>query len=344
MIIILGSFLECFFIMVNNIENIAIVGMGSAGRRHFNVIRKLFPQKKISIIRSGKGEKCPEDELANYNFSSISEACEIKIDAAIIASPANLHIEQSEELIKRKIHVLIEKPISISKDKVMHLHKLAHENSVVAQLGYVLRHNKSLQYFNSIIKKGYIGKPVSGRVVCSSYLPNWRSGQDYKVSVSARPELGGGVLLELSHELDYLMWIFGKFIEVQAQIVHSEILDVSCADTAMIIAKQSNGFVSSTHLDFNSHINIRQCHVTGSDGTMVWDGINHKVTYNGKEGSFTKYFRRGIESMYEKQILSFFKACSKNNVPSVTLRDGFSVMYAIESIEKSNKHRMRVIL
>lgn len=321
----------------NYLKHIAIVGMGSAGRRHFRIVKKLFPNMIISLVRSGKGKKCLEDEIADNLFKSIPEACENNVDAAIISSPANLHIPQSEKFIKQKIHVLIEKPISTSKKHILELNELAENNTTIAQVGYVLRHNKSLQYFEAKIREGFIGNPLNGRIVCSSYLPNWRPGQNYKNSVSAKPELGGGVLLELSHELDYLIWLFGDFLEVQSKIIKSNNLGIQCSDTAYIISKHPNNFICSIHLDFNSQISTRECYVTGSEGTIVWDGVNQTVHYNGINGYFKKSFNKKTDYMYQNQILNFFKSCMYQEIPSVKLLDSFKVMEVIELIEKSDR-------
>ena len=50
---------------------------------------------------------------------------------------------------------------------------------------------------------------TSARVICSSYLPDWRPGVDYRTVYSAHKALGGGVTIDLIHEWDYLVDLFG---------------------------------------------------------------------------------------------------------------------------------------
>jgi predicted dehydrogenase len=115
-----------------------------------------------------------------------------------------LHVEQARILIKADVPILIEKPLSVSTAGIDELAALAEGKNVKVLVGYVLRYSHSFQYFQKMIKSRNVGEPLFVRVECGSYLPDWRPGQDYRKSASAKPVLGGGVLLELSHELDYV--------------------------------------------------------------------------------------------------------------------------------------------
>ena len=99
-----------------------------------------------------------------------------------------------------------------------------------------------------------MGEIISLEAHVGSYLPDWRPQKDYKESVSARAELGGGVLLELSHELDYIRWFFGGIDSVIAVLKNSNILGLDVEDGADLILKSSKGLHISLHLDFNSRI------------------------------------------------------------------------------------------
>ena len=101
-------------------------------------------------------------------------------------------------------------------------------------VGYNLRYMKSLIKFREILSKKKIGKILSVRSEVGSYLPSWRKDTDYKKSVSAKKKLGGGVLLELSHDIDYLFWLFGKVEWVSATIYKQSNLKIDTEDTAII--------------------------------------------------------------------------------------------------------------
>jgi predicted dehydrogenase len=101
-------------------------------------------------------------------------------------------------------------------------------------VGYNLRFMKSLKKFREILKKNTIGKILSIRSEVGSYLPSWRPDSDYKKSVSAIKKLGGGVLLELSHDIDYLVWLFGNVKWVSSTIHRQSNLKIDTEDTAHI--------------------------------------------------------------------------------------------------------------
>ena len=111
-------------------------------------------------------------------------------------------------LLKAKIPVLIEKPISDNLKKCSELIELMTSNNCLVTVGYVLRHSKILNKFKELINQSDIGKRLYAEIKCGSYLPDWRKDKDYRESVSAKSSLGGGVLLELSHEINYANWQF----------------------------------------------------------------------------------------------------------------------------------------
>jgi predicted dehydrogenase len=113
------------------------------------------------------------------------------------------------------------------------------------------------------------------------YLPDWRPGTDYRKGVSARKDLGGGVLLELSHEFDYLRWFFGDFEVAYCHAGSTGVLDIDVEDRADVIMAGGNDIVANLHLDFLQRKPTRTCKVIGSDGTLVWDAIGNSVALYG---------------------------------------------------------------
>ena len=126
------------------IKTILIIGFGSIGRRHLKIIKKLRPEIKVNLLlRQISLNKVKEQKLINKTFTNIKDAIDEGADAAIVASPANLHIEHSMLLLKAKIPVLIEKPISDNLKKCSELKELMKSNNCLVTVGYVLRHSKN---------------------------------------------------------------------------------------------------------------------------------------------------------------------------------------------------------
>ena len=190
------------------LNRIAIVGLGSIGKRHLRLIKEIRPNIEVTLIRSGVGPSSPEEDMVERVVFSIDEALKYGIDAAIISSPAPFHVEQSIRLLKAGVHLLIEKPLSDRLDNLDNLVRVANESNTKVMVGYVLRYDPAAIEFKKMIESDEIGALMHINIECGSYLPDWRPGHDYKKTVSALSNLGGGVLNELSHELDYFHWFF----------------------------------------------------------------------------------------------------------------------------------------
>jgi predicted dehydrogenase len=89
--------------------------------------------------------------------------------------------------------------------------------------------------------------------------------------------LGGGAVLELSHELDYARWLMGEVSGVTARVAHLSDLDISVEDLAEIVLRFENGALGSVHLDMLQRSPTRSCRIIGTEGTLTWDWSTHGV-------------------------------------------------------------------
>jgi len=327
------------------INCLAIVGLGSIGRRHLRLISEIRPDIKIIVVRSGHGSACDEEKMAVKVTDSIGDAIKEGIQAAIISSPATLHLKQSLELAKNGIHLLIEKPISHTSDRVKELLKIVNENRITIMVGYVLRYDLGAMKFKNWLDNKVKGKILHARIECGSYLPDWRPDQDYRKTVSALPELGGGVLLELSHELDYLHWFFGNPVDVQAQIRNSGTLDINVEDQADLLITSKQGYPITVQIDFNRRHIERKCKVLTTEGELIWDAVNKNVTWKGVNKEQSKYeYNNERNSIYRKQLEVFFDCIENDNDPIVTVKDGINVISLIDAVRNASEKGIRVSL
>lgn len=185
-------------------------------------------------------------------------------------------------------HLLIEKPLSHAATGVQALLQRVCEQNLLLQVGYNLRFLPSLEKFRELIHDGAIGRVLSVRCEIGQYLPSWRQDSDYRLGVSARQELGGGVLLELSHELDYLRWIFGEVAWVSAWIGQRSALEIDVEDTAYLTLgfepdDSGRALVATVNLDFIRHDTTRLCTAIGKQGSLRWNSLrpSGKTTWPG---------------------------------------------------------------
>ena len=173
--------------MSHPIKTVLVVGLGSIGRRHVGIIKELFPEINIVVLRHRQCDKNDIDALGLYKcVTSIDKAIETNPQAAIIANPATKHIEVAEQLANKGIHLLIEKPISDSSMGVQALINICHQNNVVLMTAYNLRFLPSLIEFKKQLQANKIGNIYSVRSEVGQYLPSWRIDKDYRKSVSSQ--------------------------------------------------------------------------------------------------------------------------------------------------------------
>ena len=330
--------------MNNLIQKVLVVGLGSAGRRHVRVIKKIFPEIKIIALRHKKCENKDIESLGLYKcVETIDEAIKICPQAAIIANPSSMHIGVAEELANHGINLLIEKPISNSLEGIQKLIELCQKNNIILMTAYNLRFLPSLIEFKSLIKANKIGSIYSVRSEVGQNLASWRPKSDYKKTVSASKKLGGGVLLELSHEIDYLCWIFGSIVWVKSHISKQSGLDVDVEDSANVIlgfkGVIESELVASLNMDFIRHDNTRKCFVIGEKGTLLWDGISGSINYfeKGANDWIPLFLLKPHKDFtYEEEIKSFFSSIESNELPYISGNDGANVVSIVEAIKKSS--------
>jgi predicted dehydrogenase len=331
------------------INRIAIIGLGSIGRRHLSLILKIKPNIEIILVRSGYGNTYKEEEETAKTVYSISDAIKLGIQAAIISSPATLHVEQALELAKNGVHLLIEKPLS---NELSGAHELLNEinhnnKDIVVMIGYVLRYDIGAIKFNNWLKNKITGDILHARIECGSYLPDWRPDQDYKETVSALSKLGGGALLELSHELDYLYWFFGCPVDVQANLRNSKTLDIDVEDQVDLLLTSKAGYPIVVQVDFNRRYPKRECTVITTDGELIWDAVKKNVTLrtiNNEPCVYNYNYDYERDYIYQRQLEVFFDCIVNNNKPTITIEDGVNVMRLIDASHNAYVLGKKIIL
>ncbi len=262
------------------ISRVLIVGLGSIGKRHLRLARVFLPNADIRILRHQVASE--EPEYSNGCFFDLDEAIAFAPQIAIIASPAPFHVETAMALASVGVDLLIEKPLSDSLVGVTQLLETCEKQGAILLTGYNLRFLPSLNRFRDLLGEGVIGKVLSVRCEVGQYLPSWRPDNDYRQGVSARSDLGGGALLELSHELDYLRWIFGEVDWVKATLTRQSALEIDVEDSAhltMGFSPSADGrkLIGIVSLDFIRHDSTRLCTAIGEAGSLRWNGATGVV-------------------------------------------------------------------
>jgi len=333
-----------------NIERIVIVGLGSIGQKHLIFARSHCPKASIKVLT--KYPKNDPKRNADGYFKTIAEVIEFKPQLVVIANSASLHLKTANKIAKIGAHTLVEKPLSNHFEGVEQLVEAFKKSKSTLLVGYNLRFNPSLRYFKELYKKGIVGNLFSIRSEVGQYLPDWRNGIDYQKSVSAQKSLGGGVLLELSHELDYLIWMFGRPIWITAEIDKVSDLKIDTEDHAMLIMGYQQNDTGrklsvNLNLDFIRHDITRRCTLIGDKGSLRWDGIAGVVERFDIEKNlwieeFSDY-QSGSKS-YNFEWCHFIDCALGKDVPLITAQDGLDVLSIIAAARLSSSYGERVVI
>lgn len=322
------------------IQRALLVGLGSIGKRHLRLLRAALPEADIRVLRHSGCSGAIEH--ADGCYETIEEACGFAPQLSIIANPAPFHLSVAEELAKAGSHLLIEKPLAHEVGEAAKLVDYCQAQGLVCHVGYNLRFLTSLQVFRAAILEAKVGKIHSVRAEIGQYLPDWRPGADYRSAVSAKRELGGGVLLELSHEIDMLRWVFGAFDWVSAWVGRVGNLDIDVEDSALLNFKFASGVVGQLAMDFIRRDPVRRCTAFGEDGSLRWDAIAGTVEiYDTEKQNWERmhHSSAGRDDSYISQIDDLLRAIETQNASNIaaSAMDGVQVLEFINAARQSHE-------
>jgi predicted dehydrogenase len=227
----------------------------------------------------------------------LNQISTLTFDFAVISNPTYLHAKSIDQLIERRIPLFIEKPIFESVDYDLLINKIKY-SKVKTYVACNLRFLESIQYMKSIVGAHRINEVT---IYCGSYLPEWRKNVDYKESYSAKTESGGGVDLDLIHEIDYAYWLFGTPEKVTKFTSSKSSLEIQSYDCAHYYFSYPN-FNLSISLNYYRREPKRTLEVVCEDGTFLVDLIKNKIDFKGEK---LVSFESTIIDTYKTQ-LSFF--------------------------------------
>ena len=311
-----------------------VVGLGSIGRRHLANLRTLLPEADLWALRR-TGADAPDPAVKVV--SSLEAALEAQPQFAVLASPSPFHVADALVLAEAGVHLLIEKPLSDRREGLSRLIEVCHRRSLTLMTGYNLRFAPSLQALRAALPR--IGRVLSVRAEVGQYLPDWRPGTDYHQGVTARPELGGGAVLELSHEFDYLRWLLGEVTSVCALTSTQGDLGLIVEDLAEVLLTFESGAVGSVHLDLLQRAPTRTCRVIGTEGTLAWDGLSHGLRLF-TQGGWTELLRpedapADRNRMYLDELSHFLGCIESGAMPRVTGEDGLRALEIALAVKAS---------
>ncbi len=294
---------------------VSVFGTGSIGSRHLRVFRDLIGAEVSAIpVRPTR-----RTELEANGFevrSNLEEAVAAGACALVIATDTSRHMADLRSAIDLGCAVLVEKPLAANVSGLSEAARLITEGAGPVHVACDLRFDLSLLNFRQRLPE--IGTVHAVRIECQSYLPDWRPDRDYRQSYSARAE-EGGVLLDLVHEIDYAVWLFGAPSRVFAQLQNSGRLGIESEEAADLYWETPDGAALSIRLDYLSRTTHRTMQAYGSSGEIVWDGVAQTVTLRIKnQPPQTEHFPQDRDATMRDQNAAFLRAACGGDPGTLT--------------------------
>jgi len=300
------------------IKRALVIGYGSIGEKHSRILGKILGMDNLHVLSSQKN-------IPFNRIESIDSLEDLNPDYIVIAKDTSQHLEYIKEIENRLVNktVLVEKPLFAKKETFEGINNKYF-------VGYNLRFHPLLNKLKELIQKQTI---YTVSIRCNSYLPNWRPNQDYSLTSSASKAKGGGVLLDLSHEIDYLMYLVGDIEPVFSKNSKISDLNIDSDDHLFVFGNIKQGGMFQINLNYFSRNLIRKVEIETKDSSFELDFINSNLVV------FDSLKKQVISSKafaLEKTYRSIHNDIINNIEDRVCdMNEGLKVMEVIDQIQSS---------
>jgi predicted dehydrogenase/L-amino acid N-acyltransferase YncA len=296
---------------------VAVLGQGSIGRRHAAILQQLG----CDVV--------PFDPAVPGEATS-EEAALRAADAAVVASPSSEHERHAVLALRAGVPVLVEKPLALDAAGAARIGLEAEMVSGILDVAMNLRHHPGILKARDLAPE--IGRIVRASAWCGSWLPGWRDS-DYRHSYSAQRSLGGGVLLDAIHEIDYMLWLLGPSSRATGVASHVSSLEIDVEDVAMVHVEHASGTLTSITLDYVDRTYHRGCRLVGEMGTVDWDWTRGTVRLHRADGStIESSVATDVGPTYVSQMRRFLGVVRGEARPLVSIADARAALEVVDAI------------
>ena len=304
---------------------IVFVGLGSIATRHLKNVHGYLASQgdccEVDLYRSSLNRPLADElkPLVNNCYLYADEIpAERMYNVVFVTNPTSMHYETLERFAKHTKSFFIEKPVFDSTKVDEQIFETI--NNILSYVACPLRYNAVLQYVKQHVN---LDNVLCARAMSSSYLPDWRPGQDYRQIYSAHKDLGGGVSIDLIHEWDYLTWLFGMPTECHQMIGKVSKLEIDSDDLAIYIGRNEKT-TFELHLDYFGRKPQRTLDLFTTEETIHCDLLAGTVSYL-KEGRIIKL--ESDRNAYQlAEIAHFFEIINNKTINDSTPEHAYQVL------------------
>ncbi len=310
---------------------VLFVGFGSIAQKHFQALRSLRPNTTIYALKSGNQSSEDSRIIDLYHWAEVP----LDLNFAIISNPTFKHTEVLERLIEYSIPLFIEKPISHRLEGLNKLAAQIKQSGVISYVACNLRFLPVMQYLKTELLPT-VSNIEEVSVYCGSFLPDWRPGKDFKKIYSANEEMGGGVHLDLFHELDYTYWLFGMPQRSFCTLRNNSSLCISAIDYAHYQFLYAS-FTSCITLNYYRRDTKRTIEIVTSETTYAVNLLNNSIIDSEGNSIFegqTYTINNTYYDTYISQMKYFLGMLEGANPPFNTFLESLKILEICLESEK----------
>tara|TARA_A100001011_G_scaffold392628_1_gene480605 strand:+ start:83 stop:1108 length:1026 start_codon:yes stop_codon:yes gene_type:complete len=326
-------------------KNILIIGGGSIGIRHARNLIKVVEDVKIFSYRFSNNITIKQLNKVTY-VKDLHKAI-MSSDGIVIANRTDLHLEVAKYALSNKKPIFIEKPLSHSMVGVKEIETLKNENKLIVESGFMLRFHPNLIKLKEILLSREYGNVHYVRSSVGQFLPDWRPQTDHRKGYGAKRKWGGGVTLDLIHEIDLIRWLFGEIKLVSAMMGFTPELEIETETISQLNLKTDSDILIQLHLDYLRPSYGRYTEIVCDKGTLLWNYLTGKITLESSNSEISILHEVEIDfqrnDMYVNEIKHFLASINgQSQKKAATLDDSIKALKICFAAHLSNKEKIFV--
>lgn len=303
---------------------VLVLGAGSAGSRHARNLLRLGATVAVADVDEQRAAAVEGARVVPSDVRGLDG-----FDGIVVATPTAFHAEHAHAALGTGAKVLVEKPLAASAAELGELVAAADRLTV----GYNLRLHQPVERLRDLLVQGRAGRIALVRVWFGSNLADWRPERDYRTTYSAVAALGGGVLLDASHELDLLVWLWGRdWVVDGAALARRSSLDIDVEDVAVALLRTRGGMPAVVMLDAVSRRYRRGVEVVGEDATVRLDWSVGAIEVEDASGTSVEDVSATVEESYRREDAAFLDFVRGEAGPAVNFEDAAASVVIADAI------------
>lgn len=323
---------------------VLVTGCGSIGRRHIKNLLSFGDVEVLAHDITIDGRNKVLEMFGIKAYEDYADALDSGPDAVVVATPTNEHAASALKAAEAGCHLFIEKPVSYNIEGLVEVLATVKEKGLITLVGCNMRFHLGLKKVKELLDNKAVGRILSADIETGSYMPEWRPGIDYRKTYSSRHNMGGGVILDAIHEIDYARWMLGDVAAVSCMAGKQSSLEIDVEDVADMLLRFSSGVIGRIHLDYVQRSYSRNCKFVGEDGVITWDFNEGRTGFfsaqDKKWAQFIQPANYELNQMYVDEIRHFVNCLKGIEKPTLDIFGGvedLKIALAAKQSAKENR-------